>query len=430
MHKILGRQNIKSLFLSSILIFLVTIYFVYFYLHLNFNIISNDYAFKELFINYEAGLIRRGLLGQIFWILNNSFSIKPIIFFSYLFLLLYVAQIYLYGKLIKNYVDSTYIILLILLSPALILFNIYDQNVYFVKDIFIKLSVLLHAYILVLHFEEKKKQKDYFSILKFLIIPLLAILILIHEYQVIFLSVHYLLSLSVVKNKKNIFNINKIYSILIVPILFVLIFVGDQTYYENLNQILGKFNVEIHRQMGGGFYDALGGFYKWHFFYFSYRDFINLFFSLILSILIFYVLFQYLVRENIIKFFSSYQQNYILYFVPTLLCFILAVDHGRNISLISVHLISFYLTLSLNKKKFYLFSQKINKLFLTRNTIILFLFFYIFMWKLNQMAGFGLRGVPNDIFQNSLFSEVIKFSKFVYNFIDLYLLDLPEIKVK
>ena len=52
------------------------------------------------------------------------------------------------------------------------------------------------------------------------------------------------------------------------------------------------------------------------------------------------------------------------------------------------------------------------------------------MWKLNQMAGFGLRGVPNDIFQNSLFSEVIKFSKFVYNFIDLYLLDLPEIKVK
>ena len=42
------------------------------------------------------------------------------------------------------------------------------------------------------------------------------------------------------------------------------------------------------------------------------------FFSLILSILIFYVLFQYLVTENIIKFFSSYQQNYILYFVPTL----------------------------------------------------------------------------------------------------------------
>ena len=35
----------------------------------------------------------------------------------------------------------------------------------------------------------------------------------------------------------------------------------------------------------------------------------------------------------------------------------------------------------------------------------------IFMWKLNQFAGFGLRGVPNDIFQSSLFAEIIKFIK-------------------
>ena len=33
------------------------------------------------------------------------------------------------------------------------------------------------------------------------------------------------------------------------------------------------------------------------------------------------------------------------------------------------------------------------------------------MWKLDQLAGFGLQGKPNDIFQSSLFSEIIKFIK-------------------
>ena len=99
MHKILSTQNIKSLALSSILIFLVIINVVYFYLNLNLNIISNGYAFNELFINYQAGFVRRGLLGEIFWIFNNTFSITPVTFFSYLFFLLYLSQIYLFYKL-------------------------------------------------------------------------------------------------------------------------------------------------------------------------------------------------------------------------------------------------------------------------------------------------------------------------------------------
>ena len=167
-----------------------------------------------------------------------------------------------------------------------------------------------------------------------------------------------------------------------------------------------------------------------HFFYFSYRDFINFLFSIILSILIFYIIFSYLIEKKILNFYSNYQKKYLFYFIPTLICFTLALDHGRNISLISYHLIAFYLTLLVDAKKFVLLRDQLYKNFLARISLIAFLFFYIFMWKLNQMAGFGLRGVPNDIFQNSLFSEVIKFSKFVYNFIDLYLLDLPEIKVK
>ena len=60
---------------------------------------------------------------------------------------------------------------------------------------------------------------------------------------------------------------------------------------------------------------------------------------------------------------------------------------------------------------------------------MMFLFFYVFMWKLNQFAGFGLRGIPNDIFQSSLFAEIIKFIKFSYEFIDLNLVNLPELRL-
>ena len=427
MHNILNFKNKKSLILNSVLILLVVLNVVYFYLNLSNHNISNDYAFKELFINYQAGLIRRGLLGEIFLILNNVFSIEPITFFSYLFLFLYILQIYLYYKIFQKYLNSIFVILLIFLSPALILFSIYDPNIYFTKDIFVKISILVHAYILIILFNKKNDFENYLKKLKLVIIPLLTIVILVHEYQVIFLGIHYLLSLGTAKNRKNIYSISKYYLVLIIPVLFVLIFIGDQAQYQNLNLLLSKFNVEVHRQLGGGFYTAVGGFYKWHFHYFSYRDFINFFFSIILSLAIFYFSFQFLIEKKILKYNSIYQKNYIIYFLPTLLCFLLAVDHGRNISLIAVHLITFFALFSLDVRKFNLLVQNISKNFLTRVLSIIFLFFYIFMWKLDQMAGFGLRGVPNDIFQSSLFAEIVKFINFSYKFIDINIIDLPKI---
>ena len=430
MHILLNKKNKTHLTSRAILLFLIIINFVYFYLNLKININSSGYAFKELFINYQAGLIRRGLLGEIFWIFNNAFSIEPITFFSYLFLLLYLAQIYLFYKLFEKYVVSNFIFILIFFSPALILFNIYDPNVFFLKDIFIKLSILLHAYLLSTFFKKKNNNvNNYFLALKFLIIPLLIVIILIHEYQIFFLGVHYLLSLSIIKNKKNILQITKIYLILLIPILFVLVFIGDQIQYDNLNQILNKFNIELHPQLAGGFYRTIGGFYKWHFFYFSYRDFLNLSFSIILGLLIFYAIFHFFIEKKILEFNSQYQKKYFIFFLPVLLAVIMTTDHGRNISLISFHLIAFYSILPFDLNKFHIFANKINKIFLLKMLSILFLFFYIFMWKLDQMAGFGLRGIPNDIFQSSLFAEIIKFIKFSYEFIDLNIINLPEIRL-
>ena len=412
-----------------VLFFLISITSIYFYLNIKEIINLSPYAFNELFINYQAGFIRRGLLGEIFWNLNTFLEIKPILFFSYLFLLLYLMQIYFFHKIFEKYKHSTFIYLLIFLSPALILFSIYEINMFFIKDIFIKLTILFHGLVVINNIEKKKNYSDYIKKLKFIIIPILFLVILVHEYQVLFLSIHVLLSLSFMSNREKSLQILSIYLLLIIPILLVLIFIGDQNQFDILNKVLQKFEVDLHPQLNGGLYKALGGFYKWHFYYFGYKDFIQLLSSLFLSVGVFFLIFHFFIREKILKFHNKYQKNYVYFFAPTLFCFILAIDHGRNISLLAIHLVVFYSILIIDLKKLSTIKDKINKNFLLSSFLIIFLIFYIFMWKLDQMAGFGGAAQTNTIFQSSIFAELIKLTKFLYTYIDLNILDLPEIRL-
>ena len=426
--KFLKEKNSAILF-SIIFLTIIFINLVYFYLNLNSLIDTSEYAFNELFINYQSGLIRRGILGEIFWQLNKNLSINPKSFFSILFFILYFIQCFLFLKISAKLLRFEIIFILVVLSPALLLFHIYDPNMYFIKDIFIKLSFLIHSYLLLKSININGKNTEYFFNLKYIIIPLLFLIILIHEYQIFYISLHILISLSVIKSNFEFNKLLKIYSLLLIPFFFVILFFGDQSQFENLSQILLKFNVDLNPHLGGGIIKYLGAFYKWHFFYFSYRDFLNLFASVLLSIFVFYSLFQYLIDNKIITKYSLYQKKYLLYFIPTIIPILLTTDHGRNISLISFHLIVYFLSLRINIQKLESFKSKIHKNILLKITIILFVFFYIFMWRLDQYAGFGLRGIPNDIFQSSLFAEFVKFIKFIYLYIDENFLNLPEIKL-
>ena len=428
MMNLLNKININTLINKLILFFLIFISTCYFYLNLNDLIGAKSYAYNELFINYQAGFIRRGLLGEIFWQLNSFFSIKPLIFFSYLFFVLYLTNIYLFIKIFKTYKKSYFIYFLIFLSPALILFPIYEENLYFIKDIIIKLSILFHAFILI-RIKNKSNTNNYLEYLKFIIIPILTISILIHEYQVLYLSIHILLSLSFVKTKNEIIKLFKVYLLLLIPIFLTLIFMGNLTQYEYLNLILKKFEIDdLHNQLLGGFYKAIGGFYRWHFYYFSYSDFIQLLSSLFLSVGVFFFMFHFFIKEKILKFHNIYQKNYIYFFIPILLSFLLARDHGRNISLLATHLLAFYGILILDHKKLNMIKNQIKKIFFIKTSLIIFLIFYIFMWRLDQLAGFGVGGKLNMIFKSSIFAEVIKLIKFLYFYIDLNIIDLPEIR--
>jgi len=409
------------LLVNLVYFFLFLIITVYGFLHIYSSEVFSLYSYGELFINYQAGFIRRGLLGEIFWQINEIFNLDPRFFFGYLFLFLNFLQFYFYYKILKNKKFNYIISLLIILSPTYILFGIYDYKVYFLKDIFVKISILLHTYI-ILSLKIKKKSSEYPSFLIRFIIPILIINTLIHEYQLFFILIHLLLSLTILKSSDK--NFLKLYYLFIPLLLLLFVYSGNKIQYDYLNNIFNIYDIKIHPQLYGGLYKAIGGFYKWHFFYFTYRDFINLVFSFFLTIIVPFSLFHYFEKDNLGKSFK-----YVLFFIPSFLCFLLALDHGRNLSLLSVHLISYYLIFNYDAKK----NNKIKKI-IKQNVFLvpligLFIFFYLFLWKLDQYAGFGGRDQVNTIFTSSLFSEIIKLINFSYNFIDNNIINLPEIKL-
>ena len=87
------------------------------------------------------------------------------------------------------------------------------------------------------------------------------------------------------------------------------------------------------------------------------------------------------------------------------------------------------MTLNFNKNKFNNLIKKIEKNLNYFFLIAIFVFFYIFMWEIDQYAGFGLQGKETSIFKSSLFAEFVKFIHYSYYFIDSYIFDLPEINL-
>ena len=85
MKNLFDKKKLEYLLLLSTTIFFVSINLIYFYLNYNASFVSQNYALNELFINYQSGFIRRGLLGEIAWQLNILFETDPKLFFSFFF---------------------------------------------------------------------------------------------------------------------------------------------------------------------------------------------------------------------------------------------------------------------------------------------------------------------------------------------------------
>jgi hypothetical protein len=419
----LKNQNIfyyRSLFILISIFFLSKICISY------EEILGNGWAYNNLFINYSAGFVRRGLLGEIFLQANEFFKISPLYFFTTVLFFAYFLQIFFFYKILKKYSDYKFFVTIIILSPVLLLFYIYDLNVFLAQDVLINLTILFHVFIV----NKNVDEKNYKKILLYVLIPLLTLNLINHENQAFFIPFHLLITLYFF-NKRLDGSLNikclKIYLILLIPIIILLTASGSFEKLFIINDSISKFDATIYDQFAGNFNLAIGGFVKWHFFYHDVFNFIRLFFCFSLSVFLIYVCFDYLIRNNIINISSLLAKKYLLIIFPSFAILLIMLDHGRSLHMLSVHMISFYLLLNFNKVELSDLLLKINKNYFLPKIFILFLIFYLCFWHLPQGGGFVGIGNFTTIFKGTLTSELLEIFLIIFNFVDSEIINLPRI---
>ena len=72
MNKIYFQNNIHTI-LYNLIFAIISIIFISYFIKSFFDIPGGTWAYNELFINYSAGFIRRGLLGSIYLKVINLF---------------------------------------------------------------------------------------------------------------------------------------------------------------------------------------------------------------------------------------------------------------------------------------------------------------------------------------------------------------------
>lgn len=99
----------------------------------------NLYTWKELFINYEGGFLRRGLIGEILYSINAWIPIRiPVLLFS---VMAYVGFTWLSWRFLRK-VFSQNVLLLFFMTPTLFLMPVFDPYIFGRKDIFIHILLL------------------------------------------------------------------------------------------------------------------------------------------------------------------------------------------------------------------------------------------------------------------------------------------------
>tara|TARA_B100000900_G_scaffold356843_1_gene326832 strand:- start:966 stop:2249 length:1284 start_codon:yes stop_codon:yes gene_type:complete len=423
------NKNLQDKVYLYFLLSIITIFYTQLYYTVSNEIVGDKWAYDNLFINYSAGFVRRGLLGEIFLIINKIYNVGPLDFFPKILFILYFTQLIIFFKLVYKFKKYNLFVTFLILSPSLLLFNIYEVNVVLSKDIFIAVSILIHALIVSSKTISLSKYK---KILLFVIFPILTINIFIHENQIIFLPFHILLStyfLKESKNKSKNYHLLKSYYFFLIPLIAILSSSISYEKYLIINESIKQFDATLPNQVAGNINLIIGGFIKWHFFYHDTIDFIRLFFCITLSLFLIYLVFHNLILKKII-YTNNFNINYYFYFIlPTFVIFGLMLDHGRSIHLILMHMLSFYLVLEFNKLKFEKIYYSLFNNFLIKNLIYIFLIFYLFFWYLPQGGGFTGIGNFSSLFKSGLMEKFLELFLIIYNYIDLNIITLPRVNI-
>ena len=330
----------------------------------------SSWQYVEWLMNYQGGFVRRGLSGEFLYQIHQFLGIK-----LDLLILVTVCTIYFYisfflYKSVK-YIQSSYINILIFLSPGFFLYPVMNSEVIGRKDI---LFCLLLGFFVFL----EKKLNDRFLFL----FTILAIFFLSLSHSIfLFYSPYLVFLFFLIKSNRSIKI--KTYEILSFPMciltIFLLIFFnqGNQTIvYEICNSVKGYVSSECLNE--GQMY-WLGNNVKSHLMAQSIKiNHFKIYLIALVAVFLFIGIKFYNSRFKI-KYYNLQKVNplfvLILLFFFTIPVYYLGSDWGRYISLSYTG--SFFIFIYCIKESLFYKNYEIN---IKKITLITVIFFYSFFW--------------------------------------------------
>ncbi len=373
----------KKIFMIFLFVFVVytlanitissVLFFVYNY--------PDSYSWTELYINYEGGLIRRGLLGQILFCCAHVLGVKAstILIFSPAYVIFIVLSIHFFYKNV-----DILTMILIVASPGLLFFFTQDRCMLCRKDIFYELGFIIQFSLLTI--------KRINTVMLFIfMITIYVICFLIHESTIFYAVLPFAIFLERAYNEKKFF----VYFIVLCIVAccslwFLVSFPGTiEQRHDIINAWSQFFTLSTDgalRYIGKSMSVKLS---EEQFFYTAsaWRYFIA---GLILtSFPVFYYAFKINIITRLKKLFLLKFNLFIVVLgctIPWVLPFI-AVDFGRHIHTGSYYTISFFATVvaltgGLDKKCHH---RSIN----ISSMLWILLFIYVFGWKLWHYADYA-----------------------------------------
>jgi hypothetical protein len=270
----------------------------------------------------------------------ESIGISKNIFFSFIFYLLTLCNIYLFLNLINRFKKNhLFFYIFFSLNPALLLFSFYDLGGYARTEIFGIFVCLLHALFAQNFYYHKTDTQKYLKLSFIFIYPLSLITVLIHELNILFLSFHLITTIIIlkknkfreIKNFKFLIIINLIFSFFIIYLLLTYPFTKEfaQKLYNNLPNKNGT------------------SFWIWESIALSFSERINsqIIFMSGSILLYFFILLFYIVPIFYFLIITSEKNKFYLINIsfsvlPFIFLFLIGIDWGRWIHIIIIVIFS------------------------------------------------------------------------------------------
>jgi hypothetical protein len=386
----LSRNSILYYF---IFFFVLSLFSTVFFLSL-FKVI-NYWSFSQGHSNYFNGFLKRGLFGTIIIYFEEITSISTRKLFSFFFILLTTANIILFFKILRKYINNYLLFIFLALNPTLIMFSFNDLGGYQRFEAISVFLILFHTYVVGTLNGKKDQKKYYKKNLYYIILPLFSISLFIHEGQAFSFFFHLFLTYRVLK--KNILDYSY-YLILIILIAFVYLTPNSKLAILSLENLANSRDLWLDAMYYavGANTGLIGNYIEFK------QNFLNLynfkinFFFILIAIFPIIILFYY-------KIVLSNFLNIIIIFIiisPYFLFFFIG-DIGRWISVMSFQALGIFYQYNLDSKASKIFHST-SKIKLTGMVIVIFILsFFIRMPHCCDLEKKGITiwgGVSSKVF--------------------------------